>query len=159
VTRFFFSPAIVEGESMMPTLTSSDYVLLNKFNVQVSRYEVIAFDAPDVANKKYIKRVIGLPGDTIEVKNDTLFVNGKAQEENYLASEREHLKPGEQLTKDFTLKELTGVATVPKGKLFVMGDNRLYSRDSREFGFIDETAIQGKAERVIWPFSRMKTFE
>ncbi|SES10022.1 signal peptidase I, partial [Isobaculum melis] len=159
VTRFFFSPAIVEGESMMPTLTSSDYVLLNKFHLQVSRYEVIAFDSPDVANKKYIKRVIGLSGDTIEMKNDTLFINGEAQEEAYLASEREHLKPGEQLTKDFTLKELTGVATVPKGKLFVMGDNRLYSRDSREFGFIDESAVQGKAERVIWPFSRMKTFE
>ncbi|MGY3779661.1 signal peptidase I [Isobaculum melis] len=155
LTKFFFSPAVVEGESMMPTLTSSDYVLLNKFDLNVTRFEVVAFKSPDAPQKDYIKRVIGMPGDTIEVKDDVLFINGKAQDESYLDQEREELQDGEKLMKDFTLKELTGASTVPPNKLFVMGDNRLYSRDSRDFGFIDQKDIKGRANLIIWPFSRV----
>ncbi len=89
-----------------------------------------------------IKRVIGLPGETIKYKDDQLYVNGKQVAEPFL----KHLKSvsaGSHVTGDFTLKDVTGTSKVPKGQYFVVGDNRIYSFDSRHFGPIREKMIVG----------------
>ena len=85
IRYFFFAPIVVDGLSMMPTLNDQDRMIVNKFSYQIGepdRFDIIVFHAPE--NKDYIKRVIGLPGDTVEYKDDILYVNGKAYEEPYL---------------------------------------------------------------------------
>ncbi|WP_201730934.1 signal peptidase I [Carnobacterium maltaromaticum] len=150
IFNFFFSVATIKGESMAPSFSSSDYVVLNKQYNKVKRFDVVAFQSPDEAGQEYIKRVIGLPGDMIEYIDDQLYINGNPVEETYLDREREKLGDGEIFTKDFSLEDLAGVKEVPKNKLFVLGDNRLYSRDSRNFGFIDVNAVKGNVQWKIW---------
>ncbi|HHP8971182.1 TPA: signal peptidase I [Listeria monocytogenes] len=149
--NFFFSLATIKGESMAPNFSSSDYIVLNKQYSKVNRFDVIAFKSPDEPGQEYIKRVIGLPGDVIEYIDDQLFINGNMVEESYLDREKKKLGEGEIFTKDFSLEDLAGVKEVPKNKLFVLGDNRLYSRDSRNFGFIDVKDIKGDVKFKIWP--------
>lgn len=151
IFNFFFSVATIKGESMAPSFSSSDYVLLDKHYKNVNRFDVIAFNSPDEPGQEYIKRVIGLPGDMIEYIEDQLYINGNPVEETYLDREKEKLGEGDIFTKDFSLEDLAGVKEVPKNKLFVLGDNRLYSRDSRNFGFIDVKDIQGDIKYKIWP--------
>ncbi len=122
--QFVFTPIIVDGKSMMPTLENNNRILVNKIT-SIDRFDVIVFHSP-VSSAYYIKRVIGLSGDNIEVKDDSLYVNGKKYDEPYLQANKEILAEG-HLTAD--LKE-----TVPEGYLYVMGDNRLKSNDSRRFG-------------------------
>lgn len=104
------------------------------------------FDAPVSTGdegKYFIKRVIGVPGDKIEFKNGALYVNGKKKNESYLAKDmKTYREPGDG-DGDFTLKDITGSTTVPDGKLFVLGDNREGSMDSRIFGFINSSAVDG----------------
>ena len=114
---------------------------------------MVVFDAPD-ADEKYIKRVIGLPGDTVEMKNDVLYINGKVTEEPYLDEIKNELI-FDKLTGDFTLTEITGEARVPEGYIFVMGDNRLYSKDSRFFGFVSEDAIMGEVKLRLYPLNKI----
>ncbi|MBF2528403.1 signal peptidase I [Listeria seeligeri] len=149
--NFFFSLATIKGESMAPNFSSSDYIVLNKQYSKVNRFDVIAFKSPDEPGQEYIKRVIGLPGDVIEYIDDQLFINGNVVEESYLDREKKKLGEDEIFTKDFSLDDLAGVKEVPKNKLFVLGDNRLYSRDSRNFGFIDVKDIKGDVKFKIWP--------
>lgn len=149
--NFFFSIAVISGQSMSPSYSSSDYILLNKQYSSINRFDVIAFDSPDEAGQEYIKRVIGLPGDLIEYIDDQLYIDGNLIEESYLDREKSELKAEEVFTKDFSLESLMGVKEVPKDKLFVLGDNRLYSRDSRAFGFIDVKSIKGDVKLKLWP--------
>lgn len=135
---------------MAPNFRSSDYIVLNKQYNKVERFDVVAFKSPDEHGQEYIKRVIGLPGDKIEYVDDQLYINGTPIEEIYLDREKKKLGDGEVFTKDFSLEELSGVKEVPKNKLFVLGDNRLYSRDSRNFGFVDIKAIKGNVKWKIW---------
>ena len=108
--------------------------------------------APD-QDKEYIKRVIGMPGDTIEIKEGKLYINGQVVEQPFI--NKEILVNKTVYIDDFTLEGLTGETTVPEGKYFVMGDNRGVSRDSRLIGFIDRSAIEGKAVFTIWPLNRI----
>lgn len=147
-TNFLFAPTTVQGESMSPTFEDKDKVLLSKIS-EIERFDIIVFNAPDT-DKRYIKRVIGLPGDTIEMKDDVLYVNGKAYEETYLEEHKEEISFA-KLTGDFTLKEITGKERVPKGKLFVLGDNRLKSNDSRLFGFISAEEVIGEVKFRFYP--------
>lgn len=149
--NFFFSVAVISGQSMSPSYKSSDYILLNKQYSSINRFDVIAFDSPDEAGQEYIKRVIGLPGDSIEYRDDQLYIDGNLIEESYLDREKNELNAEEVLTKDFSLESLMGVKEVPKDKLFVLGDNRLYSRDSRAFGFVDIKSIKGDVKLKLWP--------
>lgn len=150
VNSFLFSPTIVSGESMSPTFHDKDRVLLSKTS-KIQRFDMIVFDAPD-ADEYYIKRVIGLPGDIVEVKNDVLYINGQEIPEPYLEENQKEVY-FDKLTGDFTLKELTGEVKVPEGSFFVMGDNRLRSKDSRIFGFISEDAILGEVKFRFYPFA------
>jgi signal peptidase I len=155
IRTFFFSNYVVEGESMMPTLQDGNKLVVNKIGYQIGElhpFDVIVFHA----NKEedYVKRIIGLPGDKIEYRDDILYINGKKHEEPYLDKYRKEAFGG-RLTGDFTLYELTGSETVPEGKLFVLGDNRLGSRDSREFGFISIDEVVGKVNLRYWPVDQV----
>ncbi|MEH7110467.1 MULTISPECIES: signal peptidase I [Bacillaceae] len=153
IRYFLFAPIVVDGLSMMPTLKDQDRMIVNKLSYKVGephRFDIIVFHAPE--QKDYIKRVIGLPGDKIEYKNDTLYVNGKAYKEPYLDEYKKQVEDG-PLTEPFTLKEKIGQVTVPKGELFVMGDNRRFSKDSRHIGTIPMSKVIGKTSIVYWPLS------
>jgi signal peptidase I len=147
--HFFFTPSIVHGESMSPTFHEDDKLIISKIS-KIHRFDTIVFNAPD-ANEHYVKRVIGLPGDNVEMKDDVLYINGEPMKEPYLEVEGVGI-PFEKMTGDFTLEELTGVPRVPKGTLFVLGDNRLNSKDSRYFGFITEESVLGEVKFRIYPF-------
>ncbi|MBM7644337.1 signal peptidase I [Scopulibacillus daqui] len=145
---FLFAHIVVEGHSMVPTLHNRDHMIINKLSYKLSkpkRFDIIVFHA--TKRSDYIKRVIGLPGDVIQYKNDHLFVNGKKMNEPYLRSlKRQSIGP---LTYDFKEK-------VPKGTIFVLGDNRRNSRDSRIFGPVPINKIVGKAEVTFWPLSHFR---
>lgn len=147
--HFLITPSVVKGESMMPNLQDGDRIILSKIS-EINRFDEIAFEAPDT-NDNYVKRVIGLPGDTVEMRNDQLIINGENYEEPYLDEYKEFLSEGFTLTEDFTLETLTGEEKVPEGKFFVLGDNRQRSKDSRMFGFIDEETVIGDVKFRIWP--------
>ena len=152
IRYFLFAPIVVDGLSMMPTLHDQDRMIVNKFSYKIDepeRFDIIVFHAPE--NKDYIKRVIGLPGDTIEYKNDTLYVNGKAYEEPYLDEYKSDETLDGPLTESFTLSEKIGQETVPEGELFVMGDNRRYSKDSRHIGTVPMEKVLGKTSLLYWP--------
>jgi signal peptidase I len=144
--NFLFSPTTVYGESMEPTFQPKDRVLISKMS-NINRFDIVVFNAPD-ADQQYIKRIIGLPGDRVEMKDDVLYINGKPYEESYVKRNNDiALKD----TGDFTLKELTGKTTVPNGYFFVLGDNRLISKDSRRFGFISADSIMGTVKLRFYP--------
>lgn len=152
VRHFLFAAVSVEGDSMVPTLHDNDRLILNKV-ADIDRFDIVVFDAPDDPGKQYIKRVIGVPGDTIEVRDDVLFVNGEEVPEEYLAAEYFTLDESDNFTDDFNLSILTGIEKVPEGQYFLLGDNRINSKDSRYFGFVEESAIVGTTDLRIWPLS------
>ena len=147
--QYVFTPVIVKGDSMDPTLHDGERVIAMK-NTQISRCDIITFEAPDEVGKNYIKRVIGLPGDVVEYREDTLFINGAAYEEPYLSAFRSKLTDGYPLTSDFTMADF-GVEQIPEGKLLVLGDNRRISKDSRTIGLIDQSAVLGDVKFIFWP--------
>ncbi|WP_316569368.1 signal peptidase I [Neobacillus sp. YIM B06451] len=148
VRTFIFTPIVVDGASMEPTLQEENRMIVNKIG-EPKRFDIIVFHAPD--GRQYIKRVIGLPGDKIEYKDDVLYVNGKAYKEPYLEKFKKKLGGG-HLTGSFTLKETAvGADTVPKGHLFVLGDNRIDSKDSRGIGAISMEKVIGTTKLVFYP--------
>lgn len=156
IRYFLFAPIVVDGQSMMPTLQNSDRLIVNKIGYTISkpeRFDIIVFHA--TSEKDYIKRVIGLPGDTIAYENDALYINGELVEELYLA-EYQKSAYSLPLTGDFTLEDYTGAKVVPEGHLFVLGDNRQHSKDSRHIGFISYDSIVGSANVIFWPFSEIR---
>ncbi|GAB3060370.1 signal peptidase I [Virgibacillus ainsalahensis] len=149
-----FASYVVDGESMEPTLYDGNLLMVNKviYDMKdVDRFEVIVFHANE--KEDYVKRVIGLPGDEIEFKDDRLYVNGEYIEEEYLEpfAKASDSRP---FTENFTLTEVTGKQKVPEGKLFVMGDNRDDSLDSRSFGFVSTEQLVGKVGIKYWPLSQ-----
>ncbi|WP_050182607.1 signal peptidase I [Domibacillus robiginosus] len=152
IRTFVFSPIIVDGQSMMPTLQNEDKMILNKLDYKFKepeRFDIIVFHATE--DEDYIKRIIGLPGDRIEYKDDTLYVNGKAYEEPYLDQYKQGLS-SIPLTRSFKLEDTpVGSETVPEGYLFVMGDNRRNSKDSRLIGAVPIDQVVGDAKIIYWP--------
>ncbi|WP_248561145.1 signal peptidase I [Niallia sp. NCCP-28] len=156
IRYFLFAPIVVDGESMMPTLHDQDRMIVNKLNYKISdpkRFDIIVFHAPE--GKDYIKRIIGLPGDALEYKDDVLYINGKAYEEPYLEEYKKQVVDG-PLTESFTLEEKTGKKTVPEGELFVMGDNRRDSKDSRHIGTVSFEKVLGNTSVIYWPVSDIR---
>ena len=148
---FLGRPFTVSGASMYPTLHNGDRMVLSKVG-DIHRFDVVILKAPD-ENVEYIKRVIGMPGDTIEMKSGVLYIHGKKVDQPCINTEA--LAKQTVFMDDFTLESLTGESKVPEGKYFVLGDNRGVSKDSRMIGFIDRSAIEGKAVFTIWPFGRI----
>ena len=148
---FLGRPFTVSGASMYPTLHNGDRMVLSKVGA-IHRFDVVILKAPD-ENVEYIKRVIGMPGDTVEMKSGVLYINDKKVDQPFINTEA--LAKQTVFMDDFTLESLTGESKVPEGKYFVLGDNRGVSKDSRMIGFIDRSAIEGKAVFTIWPFGRI----
>lgn len=147
---FVFNLSMVKGQSMQPTLVERDRLFVNKIVYHLatpSRSDVIVLRDPSEGVEKkdfLVKRIVGLPGDTIEVRDHHLYVNGERQAETYTDIEVQD--------PDF------GPITLEPDHFFVMGDNRHEgkSKDSRVFGSITSDQIVGKAEFIFWPFSELK---
>lgn len=149
--EFIFTPVVVKGESMEPTFDSNNRIVVSKTSA-IERFDMIVFKAPD-KDEQYIKRVIGLPGDSVEMRDDVLYINGKPYEEPYV--KRNNNIGLSKVTGDFTLKELTGNKKVPNGYFFVLGDNRLKSKDSRDFGFISTDSVIGEVKFRFYPLQEI----
>lgn len=130
----FYGIRTIEGDSMKPILNDKAIIVLEKHPSTLKRQDIIAFNVPQMANKEFVKRIIALPGDTVYATQGKLYVNNRLSSTNYT----------EPVTEDFTLKEISGRETVPEGKIFVLGDNRSHSTDSRNYGFVDQKEVKGK---------------
>lgn len=158
IIRFFlFAPIVVDGESMMPTLENGERMIVNKIGSIVGepeRYDIVVFHATE--DKDYIKRVIGLPGDHIAYENDQLYINGEAHQEPFLSDVKKQQSVDSIIfTKDFTLEELLEIEVIPEGYVFVLGDNRKNSTDSRIIGLVPIGEITGSINYVFWPLNEM----
>jgi len=152
---FIFSNYEVDGESMMPTLQDGNRLLVNKLDSTVQkleRFDIVVFHGN---HDDYVKRIIGLPGEKIEYIDDVLYVSDKPVEEPFLQQYKMRLV-GSNLTGDFSLEEVTGELTVPDGHVFILGDNRLGSWDSRHYGFIPVDQIVGTVNVRYWPIKKFE---
>lgn len=152
IRGFLFAPFLVDGQSMTPNLANHERLIVNKFLYlvrQPHRGEIIVFHA--TPEKDYIKRVVGLPGETVEIRDDTLYINGKKHLERFLGDVKQaYHEKNMQYTADF------GPVEVPQGQLFVLGDNRPNSEDSRVIGPIPLDTVVGRAEVVFWPVTHIR---
>lgn len=147
IRLFIVELYIVDGPSMRPTLQSQERLVVNKFIYSLrapEKGEILVFKYPRDQSRDFIKRVIATPGDTIEIKDGRVYVNDQMLNEDYILEKTRSEYPK---------------ATVPDGTVFVMGDNRNNSEDSRfaDVGFVPYSLIKGKAMLVFWPFSQFKT--
>ena len=153
---FVFDPVRVDGPSMDTTLTNGEIIILNKFEYRkkdIERYDIVVVKITEPGTnetKKIIKRVIGLPNETIEVKNNKVYADGKKLKNDFTSSK----------TDDWDMSEI-GLKKVPGDSYLVMGDNREVSLDSRysEVGTIKKDQIVGKASLVIWPLNKIKVIK
>jgi len=152
--------------SMEPNLLVGDHLLVNKFIFaptisplertllpmrQIRRGDILVFKFPEEPERDFIKRTIGLPGDTVELKNREVFVNGQKLDEPYA----HYLFPqGQGDEQSFDVRERYGPVTVPPNHYFMMGDNRDNSQDSRYWGFLPEHYIKGRALMIYWSFEQ-----
>lgn len=149
VRYFIFIPLRVEGDSMEPALQADSYLLFHKVNA-IDRFDIILFR--DDNGEVYIKRVVGLPGETVAYQDDMLFIDGQRVLEPFLDEAREE---NQIFTTDFTIPESANEQKIPSGHYFVLGDNRPRSKDSRMFGFVPFESVEGTAKVVIYPFDQM----
>src|SRR6266436_7080272 len=144
---FIYQPVKVEGTSMMPSLTDQERIFINKFTYRfgmgsIERGDMVVFWFPLDKTKSYIKRVIGLPGEKVEVDNGIVLVNGKRLSEAYVPDEyRDH--------------NTYPAIQVEPNHYYVLGDHRSSSNDSRAWGTVDRGFIYGKAVFVYWPLDKM----
>jgi signal peptidase I len=147
VILFVYQPVKVEGTSMMPALVDQERIFINKFIYRwgigdVERGDMVVFWYPGDQSKSYIKRVIGLPGDTVEIKSGVVRVNGEALEESYVPQE-------------YRDQASSSPSYVPPDHYYVLGDHRSSSNDSRNWGPVQRRYIYGKAVFVYWPLDRI----
>jgi signal peptidase I len=138
---FLYQPVKVEGTSMAPLLSDQERIFINKFVYRfepIQRGDVVVFWYPLDRSKSFIKRIIGLPGETVEIRRGVVYVNQKVVPEPYVPPQYEDLS-------DF------GPVRVPKDNYFVMGDHRISSNDSRVFGPVANRFIYGRAVFAYWP--------
>lgn len=141
---FIFATSIVKGDSMVPTLQTGERIIFNKFIYIISkpnRGDIVIITHP---NENYVKRIIGLPGETIEVRDYKLFINEVEQDSSFVNAEEHNLLKAYEF----------GPIIIPANHYFVIGDNRSISRDSRNgLGLIDKKDIIGRSEFIIYPFN------
>ncbi|CAA7602707.1 Peptidase S24/S26, beta-ribbon domain protein [Acididesulfobacillus acetoxydans] len=139
-------PYVISSSSMEPTLRSGDRVLVNRLaylNAAPSRGDIIVFAYPKDPKRTFVKRVIAVPGETVELRGNQVFIDGQVLREPYL-------KAGDYPP--------YGPETVPRGKVLVLGDNRRQSEDSRAWGLLPQSAIIGKVWLTYFPFQRWRFF-
>ena len=153
----------IPSGSMLNTLQIGDHILVNKFIYGIrlpfagtviipvsdpERGDIVVFEFPEDPKKDFIKRVVGVAGDSIEIRNKKVYVNGQLQNHDYAIHLDPHIQRAERD------RDNLGPITVPEGKIFVMGDNRDYSYDSRFWGFVDLEALKGKAFMIYWSWDK-----
>ncbi|WP_338556720.1 signal peptidase I [Paenibacillus sp. KS-LC4] len=159
IRSFLFAPFMVEGESMLPNFETGERLIVNKILYKFrepDRGEVVVFHVPQ-QGRDFIKRVIGLPGDTIRVQGDDVFINDVKLEETYIADAIKQAHANGQLynnESDFPNERITE-AIVPEDTIFAMGDNRSNSQDSRALGYISDKELVGRAEVIFWPLNKI----
>ena len=149
---FVYQPVKVEGTSMTPALQDQERIFINKFTYRfglggIERGDTVVFWYPLDASKSYIKRVVGTPGDRIRIDRGQVYVNGRPLTEDYVV-DRDHVSwpsPPDVLRDRI----------VPSGMYFVLGDNRMFSSDSRSWGFVPRENIYGKAVFAYWPLNQV----
>ncbi|MDP2585373.1 MAG: signal peptidase I [Candidatus Levybacteria bacterium] len=153
IWQFLFRPFQVSGNSMHPTFLDKEYILTNIIALKLGspkQGDVVVFKAPNDPEKDYIKRIIGIPGDQIMIRDGDIYVNG------ILLDQSTYLKPTVKTYGGSFLRESIPV-TVLADSYFVLGDNRSGSSDSREWGFLPARNLIGKSSFVYWPFDKMGT--
>jgi len=149
IVIFVVQPVKVEGTSMQPQLSDQDRIFVNRFIyrfTEIDRGDIVVFWYPRDRSKSFIKRIIGVPGDSVEIRLGVVYINGEIIDEPYL-------KP------EFRDSQSYGEVNVPVGKYFVLGDHRNSSNDSRSWGFVDQSLIYGKAIFSYWPVSHVGLVE
>jgi signal peptidase I len=142
---FLYQPVKVEGTSMMPGLADQERIFINKYAYRlgaIERGDVVVFRYPGDPSKNYIKRIVGVPGDRVEINRGDVYVNGRRLEEPYVPQ-------------PFRDERSMSEVEVPAGSYFVLGDHRNLSSDSRDFGVVGRAAIFGKAVFAYWPTGMM----
>jgi signal peptidase I len=147
VILFLYQPVKVEGTSMMPALIDQERIFINKFVYRlgignIERGDLVVFWFPGDPTKSYIKRVIGIPGDTVEVDDGTVIVNGHRLQEPYVLDQ-------------YRDRQSTSPFKVQADEYFVLGDHRSSSNDSRSWGAVPRRYIYGKAVFVYWPVDKI----
>lgn len=147
VILFVYQPVKVEGTSMMPSLVDQERIFINKFVYRfgmggIERGDLVVFWFPQDPSKSYIKRVIGLPGDTVAVEKGSVIVNGSSLREDYVPDE-------------YRDRSTMSPYQVGEDEYFVLGDHRSSSNDSRAWGGVPRTHIYGKAVFVYWPLDKI----
>lgn len=143
---FIFQPHQVDGKSMEPNFHNAEYILTDKLSYRIhtpKRGDVVVFHSPQDERVDFIKRILGVPGDTIKVQGGYIYLNGVKLEEEYVN------EPGQVIGGRFLHENVQ--IEVPPGEYFVMGDNRNHSSDSREWGFVSTPGIVGRAFFRYWP--------
>lgn len=147
-------PHKIKGSSMEPNFPDREFLLTDKVKYRFSdpeRGDVIVFKAPGTSGDEFIKRIIGLPGDKVSLQEGSVFINGKKLEETYL--------PKGVVTRGNAFLREGSEVTVPDKNLFVMGDNRDGSSDSRAWGYVPYKDIKGRAWVIYWPIEKMGTVQ
>ena len=155
--------------SMEENLLIGDHLLVNKFALgptasglertllpfgMIRRLDIVVFKYPEEPDRDFIKRVIGLPGETVEVREKKVYINGKALDEPYAHFLQAATTPSEfREVTSFDVRERYGPVTVPANQYFMMGDNRDNSQDSRYWGFLPRDYIKGKALVLYWSYA------
>jgi len=155
VRYYLFQPFFVKGASMEPTFNDGDYVLIDEISYSFrdpQRGEVMIFRSPQDRSQFFIKRVVGLPGEQIQIKDNGVFIYNKQNPEGITLDETEYLDPNTQ-----TLGNLR--INIDDNEYFVLGDNRLHSSDSRLWGGVNRSLITGRVLLRAWPFNKIAKFE
>ena len=148
---FVATPVRVNGGSMESTLNDGDILILNKINNSYNRFDIVVIDKKLMGKKtKLVKRIIGLPGESIEYKDNNLYINGELVDDISISR-----------TSNFTLQGLYNLDKIPEDYYFVMGDNRNNSSDSRDYrvGLIKKSEIIGTTKIRLFPFTKIGNFE
>ena len=149
IVIFVIQPVKVEGTSMQPQLSDQDRIFVNRFIYrfsEINRGDIVVFWYPRDRSKSFIKRVIGIPGDTVEIRKGFVYINGEPMNEPYLNPEFRDFQSFDKVV-------------VPREKYFVLGDHRNSSNDSRRWGFVEKSLIYGKAIFSYWPVSHVGLVE
>jgi len=150
IVVFLYQPVKVEGTSMLPELRDQERIFVNKFVYrieEINRKDIVVFWYPKDPSKSYIKRVIGMPGDTVEVKEGMVYVNHKSLNEPYI--DPRFIDRSKSYAPVF----------VEPGHYYVLGDHRNQSNDSRMWGLVPEKYIYGKAVFRYWPMAKIGTLD